>query len=52
MLVADPCPWSLDHDPWEIPHTHAHAHVITTPGPWLRIAPCCRRPYLLTIEAA
>ena len=44
MLVADPCPWA--------PPVHAHVHYMTEPGPpWLRHAPCNRRPYRLTLDA-
>lgn len=43
MLVADPCPWA--------PPIHAHVHYMTEPGPpWLRHAPCNRRPYRLVLD--
>lgn len=51
LLVIDPCPWSLG-EIWEIPRTHAHVHVMSTPGPWLRSAPCNRQPYLITLDGA
>jgi hypothetical protein len=54
MLVADPCPWAAPAvfrflQPGTIV-THAHVHYMTEPGPWLRHAPCNRRPYLLTVN--
>jgi hypothetical protein len=42
LLVVQPCPYSPSY---EVPHSHTH--VMTTPGPWLRHAPCNRKPYLL-----
>jgi hypothetical protein len=48
MLVTDPCPFAL-YQGHGLPH--AHVHFMTEPGPWLRLAPCSRQPYLLEIEA-
>jgi hypothetical protein len=52
MLITDPCPFSADCQPWEIPRPHAHVHYMTEPGPWWRVAPCCRKPYLISLEPA
>lgn len=41
-LVAR-CPWA-DH--WA---PHYHLHTISEPAPWLRLATCNWRPYMLTI---
>ena len=40
LLVVDEC---------EFNPTHSHLHTMLTPGPWIRIAPCNRQPYLLEL---
>ena len=51
MLVADPCPFSRPAAVTFFGQEHAHVHYMTDPGPrWLRLAPCNRRPYLLTLD--
>ncbi len=48
-LLVVLCPFALASD-WQLPHSHAHA--ICEPGrSWYRLAPCNRRPYILTIAA-
>jgi hypothetical protein len=47
MLVISKCPWT----PWDRAG-HAHIHFMTEPGPWYRVAPCNRRPYLITLATA
>lgn len=45
MLVIGKCPWTA-------PFTagHAHIHYLVTPGErQFKVAPCNRRPYMLTI---
>jgi hypothetical protein len=43
LLVVDEC----EYDP-----THSHVHTMLTPLPVVKVAPCCRRPYLLEAAAA
>lgn len=52
LLVADPCPYPRTDRFGNLFH-HAHVHAMCEPGPrWYRLAPCCRRPYVLTLAAA
>lgn len=51
-LVVDPCPYS---DPWKPGRRHGHVHSICDSWPgsrWIKLAPCCRKPYVLSIASA
>lgn len=53
LLIVDPCPYPIA-DKFGNLHKHAHVHTLTDPrpAPWYKIAACCRRPYLVHVEAA
>jgi hypothetical protein len=52
LLVVHPCPYA---DPWKPGRHHGHVHHLCEAWPagrQVRIAPCCRQPYVLTIGEA